>query len=593
MAECIILWLYMFIICLLAGVEILCLFLHFLHVPQPVENLEITPAVVAGITILTVYAECFSIFHGVKAAAHLSMLAVLAFGLKSKSVRISLDALLRKTRAILFSKEFFIILAAVLTIAFFSSRGDFHTDTKIYHAQAIRLVEEFGCLKGLGNIQLHFAYNSSALVFAALFSMSWILKTPLHGTTGFLMAILCIYSLHGVINVKKSGEWRKAAVQVGILVYIVTNLYYAMSPATDYFSQMFVLFILAEWCSRDSGCDKAVRYGVISLLAVFTVSLKLSAAAVVILALYPLILLIREKRALVIIQFVFAGIILLLPYLIRNIIISGWLLYPVALIDLFDFDWKVPAEYMLHDAAQIEVWGKCLYDVSKQYYPVMEWLPIWLSEKQHYEVMLLYAQILAAVELFFTLLVRRICRARVKWDVVIYYTGIILSLSVWFLSAPFIRYCLAYLLTLPITASCDLLLTVKCSDLLKRTFVESDSELSTHKLLTEGTGHSLAMTITLLLVVGVLFCGTSWIDNYGMDCLVFMKHHFAEPYYVLQKEYDHPRESTIDMGNGIFVYAAGMDEDNSYWLFPSTCYSDMAERSKARGERIQDGFCAR
>ena len=51
--------------------------------------------------------------------------------------------------------------------AYFASRGLQHTDTGIYHAQAIRWYEEYGLVKGLGNLQQHFAYNSAYLAYAA------------------------------------------------------------------------------------------------------------------------------------------------------------------------------------------------------------------------------------------------------------------------------------------------------------------------------------------------------------------------------------------------------------------------------------------
>lgn len=73
---------------------------------------------------------------------------------------------------------------AVMT-AYFASRGLQHTDTGIYHAQAIRWYEEYGLVKGLGNLQQHFAYNSAYLAYAAAFSMKWLVGQSLHGTNGF------------------------------------------------------------------------------------------------------------------------------------------------------------------------------------------------------------------------------------------------------------------------------------------------------------------------------------------------------------------------------------------------------------------------
>ena len=84
--------------------------------------------------------------------------------------------------------------------AYFASRGLQHTDTGIYHAQAIRWYEEYGLVKGLGNLQQHFAYNSAYLAYAAAFSMKWLVGQSLHGTNGFLQAFLCIWALYGLKN---------------------------------------------------------------------------------------------------------------------------------------------------------------------------------------------------------------------------------------------------------------------------------------------------------------------------------------------------------------------------------------------------------
>ena len=49
-------------------------------------------------------------------------------------------------RRILYSREWLLILLFAAAAAFYTSRGKFHTDTGIYHAQAIRLIEEYGTI---------------------------------------------------------------------------------------------------------------------------------------------------------------------------------------------------------------------------------------------------------------------------------------------------------------------------------------------------------------------------------------------------------------------------------------------------------------
>lgn len=75
--------------------------------------------------------------------------------------------------AVFLGRIFLLLLCAADRL--FTSRGEFHTDTNIYHAAAIRIYEEYGLVKGIGNLQLHYAYNSSCLAFASIFSMKWLL----------------------------------------------------------------------------------------------------------------------------------------------------------------------------------------------------------------------------------------------------------------------------------------------------------------------------------------------------------------------------------------------------------------------------------
>lgn len=71
------------------------------------------------------------------------------------------------------------------------------------------------------------------------------------------------------------------------------------------------------------------------------------------------------------------GILAVAPYLIRNIILSGWLVYPFPGIDLFAFDWKIPKGEALYDAEEIKVYAKGMTDVLLKDTPIMEWLPNW------------------------------------------------------------------------------------------------------------------------------------------------------------------------------------------------------------------------
>lgn len=256
---------------------------------------------------------------------------------------------------------------------------------------------------------------------------------------------------------------------------------------------------------------------------------------------------------------------MLLPFFIRNYLISGWLLYPFDGIDLFNPVWKIPEEYLLVDAGQIKVWGRCLYDIAKIDLPVTQWFPIWWEHQFRYEQMFLGAVVLAAVLQGIVLLVKLAQKQRISFPLAALHLAIWGNLAVWFFMAPFIRYGLAFLFAVIMMA------VGECISIRRKGFIS-------------------------IVTGGLLFCilvsvSPYW-DQYITDAGVFVKHTLREPYYILQKDYDGGNmESREINGNRIYVSTEG--EVNSYHVFPGTCYEHMLERSTLIGDEIRDGFRAK
>ena len=50
--------------------------------------------------------------------------------------------------------------------------------------------------------------------------------------------------------------------------------------------------------------------------------------------------------------------------MIRSVMISGYLIYPYSVSDLFRVDWKLPEAVLNYDKIEIMVWGRALKDTS-------------------------------------------------------------------------------------------------------------------------------------------------------------------------------------------------------------------------------------
>ncbi|MCR5671578.1 MAG: hypothetical protein K6G10_11290 [Butyrivibrio sp.] len=572
-------FIYIFAISFLLGVSVNRALSFIIPVPGE-KRLGITGFVVTGLVTLTVYAEVFSLFGGIGALCHVIMLALTAVGtyLCRKEISKILSGILKSETgkrfagitSFLKTKAGIICVLVVLGAAFFTSRGTYHTDTGIYHAQAIRVLEEYGVIKGLGNFQLHFAYNSSYLALCALFTLGFILPVSLHVVTGFFMALFTCRAVMRLSSFMERDRHVGDMAFVAVILYALTNMTGLQSPATDYGTMFLTLYILAEFIAFAEACgvektgaiEQIGFYGYLSVLSIFTVSMKLSAAALVLLTVLPFIMLVKEKMWKEMGTFILVGFLSFLPFLIRNVIISGWLFYPVESIDLFNVIWKVPADYMLHDAAQIKVWGRCIYDVSRVKDPVSSWIGAWWGEKQHYEQMLIYSQFVGGVVLVVAS-VRGLLKKSFSPARIVFYLTVFVNIAMWFFTAPFIRYGLAFLLILPLCAAGELL--------------EKDNK------------KSLGVWLALGLIAVNFF---SWVDNYFMSDLVFVKHNLTQPYYIMQVPFEYEEMETYDM-NGETVYYSGAGIVNSYYVCPGSCYKNMVERTELIGDTIKEGFKAK
>lgn len=549
-------WVYMFLICTLIGIGTL----------SPVRNrrFSVTLYLVTGIVGITVYAQFFSIFAKLGLWAHVVLVATaLVCGYRNRS---TVWQLWQTYRPVLCSWEGFFYCCFVLLIVFFTSRGEFHTDTNIYHAAAIRIYEEYGLVKGIGNLQLHYAYNSSYLAFASIFSMKWLLGSSLHTTTGFLETVMCLYAFHGLRAFRQHKAHVADMMRIGILLYTLVNVTRSMSPATDYATMFFALFIITAWCENfyEKGSELTV-YCLLTVAAVFAATLKFSSCLLVLIGLYPAWCLIREKRWKEIGICLFGGCVILCPFLVRNYLISGWLLYPFEGIDLFKVPWKIPLEYLVHDADQIKVWGRCLYDVEKVDMPLYEWLPVWWEHQFRYEKMFLGGVLLGTALQLLMVGMRLYRKQKIRPQMAVLHLAVWGNVLVWFLVAPFIRYGLAFLIAVVMLAVGDYLGERK---------------------------QGLCSIVAGSLVFGILVSLSPYWDQYVTEAGVFVKQNLREPYYIEQKDYDRGSMDSCEI-NGNTIYFSTGEEINSYHVFPGTCYKPMLERSTLIGERIEDGFRAK
>ncbi|MDE7324497.1 MAG: hypothetical protein K2N73_17625 [Lachnospiraceae bacterium] len=557
-------WLYIFIITFLIGLG----FFKLLSVLLKKQlSFSFFSLILCGIAVTTVYTQMLSIFCRIGLLANLLLVVLCIFTLiiYPRSFYIEYVKKIKKT---FFSWQGLLYIGLILFIAFCTSRGTIHTDTSLYHAQAVRWYEEYGVVKGLGNLQWHFAYNSSYFAFAALFSLKFLCGQSLHCTTGFIAVILILWSVQRLRGFFTHTGHMTDMCCVGILFYALVNLTGCISPASDYATMYMALYLIARWCETiEHDRNNVDTFALLSVFSVYVMTLKLSTGLLVLLVIFPLVCLIRAKRTKDIFVYLGLGLLTAAPFLIRNVIISGWLFYPFAAIDLFRFDWKMPVRYVNIDSSTIKVWARCLYDPNLIDMPFREWLPIWWAAQERYSQMLILTNILALVLDGAVLLHKIRTKARLCWNTILLNLCTFSSLAAWLFLAPFIRYGLAFLLAVPML-SVGMWLGM---------WPKKSEPDSFYKLFSG------------CVVFVMFFVLTPYWDHYFVDDVVFIKQNLTQPYYLCQKNYDTSAMEEYDM-NGITIYCPKEGQITGYDYFPSSSYGYMIHTTELRGNSLKEGF---
>lgn len=545
-------WLYIAITSFATGYAVLSFFSSIFK--RKINNVFST--ILAGLVFNTVYAQVWSLFGKVGLVANivLIVISIFIFCVNRKSI----IELITNTVSYISGIRYLSVVyaAAILLMAYGTSRGYIHYDTSLYHAQSIRWIEEYGVVKGLACLQLRFGYNSSAFALTALYSFAFLLGQSLHTTAGFfaLLGAIQVIDIYKVFvnRIVRHSDF----IRLGLLFYLGLIYKEMVSPASDYYAQILIFTVVIMWLDALDTDKEVYPYAMLSILLVYAATIKFSIALLVLLVIKPAIMMIKEKQIKQIISCLLAGIVVLLPFLIRNVIISGWLIYPSTFIDLFNPDWKIPKGVAQYDAMEIGVYGKGINDVTKLDMPMSQWLPNWFGQMSILEkgwICLTVVAIICGVLYFGYKLVKK----NVNWDKALLFIVILASCLFWFFSAPLVRYGYGYLICIPFLIDGCL-----CFELIKK---YNDKQ-------------SLYYAYLIVLIIISVYR----VKTVGYD--VFSS--INQPYYVAQKDYTDWPADKFDL-NGNTIYVPQTDALIGYNQFPA---SVMTIDIVMRGDDFKDGF---
>jgi len=338
---------------------------------------------------------------------------------------------------------FFIFLLLILIHA---AQPIIAPDTGLYHAQTIQWFTKYKIVPGLGNLFGPLALNSHAHVLMSFFSWSFFkVKTFPQAWTSFIFLLYSSYALRAGL---KSADIRPA-----FAIFYFGSLFWGLvffrdwisSPTPDPIVMFFFFFLFGVLLASEKNQEADWQAALVFFILPVLISFKLSALFGGIIGIAWLIILKKNIDYHLIKLIGLQCLFVLIPFLLRNIILSGHLLYPLHSLDVFDFDWKMPRSWLTRHTDEITMFARVPTGNWPNYKnaSIVVWLKIWWVNQNRPDKVFL--AILGFLLPFFWGQTILNIRRKSDLNLIILWLSAFIASIVWFCTAPAIRFGYGYL----------------------------------------------------------------------------------------------------------------------------------------------------
>lgn len=559
-------WLYASVLFYVYGL----LHLRFLGAFLNIEDLDLpTPDIIlwTGLITITTTLSYISLFLNINTKVHLAILGIAIIYLL-----LDYKYIWKNTKRFYLNFQhvnkglYALFTLIVCCLAFVCSHGPTTYDTGLYHAQSVRWIKEFPVVPGLGNLHGRLAFNSSWFLTNAFFDFE---NRSFHFLNGLIVLYSFALALSGLDKTLK-GESLPSNISKCFLLFFLMLMptFYSASlwPNIPAALLTFTLYLLLlEKLESKKSTSNFLSVYCFFVLAFFAVTVKLSTIPVILFALYLLYNSYHFNEnsiAKLILVLITTSSLIVVPWITRNILLSGYLIYPFPYIDLFDVDWKVPSSEVLILKAWIDSWARMPGKSPDQVlgHGFLHWFPLWLKNNQRSSEFIFF-ELSIGIYAFYTIFNFKAALWHLKRYLALYLllmTGIIF----WFVTSPSLSFGYGFL------GSFSLFLL---SSLVKETGLIRKMKYA----ILPAIG-CIFILIALFKVPGATLNNAGQIDSSGYSFLTSLSDY---PSVKLRKKIITPDQIVY-----IPVYG------DQCWDSPLPCTPYYNPTIEMRGEQLKDGF---
>jgi hypothetical protein len=334
-------------------------------------------------------------------------------------------------------------------------------DTGLYHLASIKWASLYPVVPGLGNVHGRLAFNSTFFLYAAMLDVGpWNERTH-YLANGLLMYVFLIQLLVSLFKISVKSKYRSYYFYYSLFLiptipaafgvnWILGLSPFNLSPDVS----VFILSILLSGQTlafllklEDPNETRNVIYDLVCivLLAVIGVTVKLNfsfLSGVCLLLVFGVWFVKRNyqlkyKVVATTILAVVASVGLLIPWMIRNVILSGYLIYPVAMTAV-PVPWQIPRSVTIIEANAIRGWGRQSRVFWGEVIGNMNWLQSWFDAVPNYIIMPLELTLLALLGIGVFCGLNRSPRTQ-QYHIYVHWLLLlppIIAIILWFISSP-------------------------------------------------------------------------------------------------------------------------------------------------------------
>jgi hypothetical protein len=339
-----------------------------------------------------------------------------------------------------------LLISVLLMVLIMSVYPINHPDTLSYHAQLIKWAERYRVVPGLVHVNYHYGFQSTWFLLCALFSFSFTGANALTFTNTVILAWWIIFivqkingALQKTITAGQAAYWLLLLI-VNVSVYTHIRLT-ATSGSPDFIAAIYILLPVYLALTQQAKDDKLL----IIFLCFFAITVKLSALPVIFLAFYFLFPLTSVRS----IVFVLMAVLVSGPFLTRNIVTSGHLLFPAPFPDIIHTDWKYATENLRPINQYIRSYAithdKMVRPRKMAAIPLTGWLGQWWAQLYLTDKLLIVIELLCVVMLAVNYKRFMSSKAVKKICILLTMGGLVF----WFVTAPDPRFGIGFLLLFP------------------------------------------------------------------------------------------------------------------------------------------------